>query len=135
MKTVVLDSYPLLAYFEKEDGWEVVSEILQEASEEKSQIFLNVVNWGEVYYITLREYGEEYAQKVANTLANMPIELVDVNKELSLHAARLKARGGLSYADCFAAGTAKMKKNSILLTGDKEFKRVADEIKIRWIAQ
>lgn len=132
MKTFVLDSHPLLAYFERDAGWEAVSALFQEASEEKCQIFLSVVNWGEVYYITLREYGEDNANRVLSTLSNMPIELVDATRELSLQAARLKARGGLSYADCFAAATAMVNKNSILLTGDKEFKRVSDEIKIQW---
>lgn len=118
--------------FERDAGWEAVSALFQEASEEKCQIFLSVVNWGEVYYITLREYGEGYAEKVMSALSNTPIELVDATKEISLQAARLKARGGLSYADCFAAATAMMNRNSILVTGDKEFKRVADEITIQW---
>ncbi|MBI2891461.1 MAG: type II toxin-antitoxin system VapC family toxin [Nitrospirae bacterium] len=133
MKTLVLDSHALLAYFEKDAGWEAVSQLLQEASEERCHLVLSAINWGEVYYITLREYGEEYARKVAQTLSHMPVEIVDATQELALHAARLKARGGLSYADCFAAGLAKMKKHSVLVTGDKEFKRVADEITIHWV--
>lgn len=132
MKTLVLDSHPLIAYFEQDDGWQDVADILQQASEGKYHILLSVVNWGEIYYVTLREYGEEYAEKVRHALKNMPIEIKEVDEEITLEAAKLKARGGLSYADCFAAALAMMKKCE-LVTGDKEFKQVEKKIKIRWI--
>ena len=38
----------------------------------------------------------------------------------------------LSYADCFAAALAKVKK-SALVTGDKEFKSLEGEIKVTWL--
>jgi predicted nucleic acid-binding protein len=133
VKTYVLDSHPLLVYFEREDGWETVADLLQQASEEKCHLVLSMINWGEVYYITLREYNEEHAEKVLHALSNMPIELKEVNKEVTMNAAKLKAKGGLSYADCFAAGLAMMIKNAEVVTGDKEFKQVEKNIKIHWI--
>jgi ribonuclease VapC len=62
----------------------------------------------------------------------MPVEIRPADEEMTLEAARLKAAGGLSYADCFAAALAKKKKCE-LVTGDKEFKQVEKEVKIRWI--
>lgn len=132
MKTLVLDSHPLIKYFERDDGWEEIAEILQQASEGKCDLLLCVVNWGELYYITHREYGEEYAQKVLHALRQMPVDIREVNEEIALEAARLKVPGGLSYADCFAAALAKKKKCE-LVTGDREFKQVEGQIKIRWI--
>ncbi|MBI1819724.1 MAG: type II toxin-antitoxin system VapC family toxin, partial [Nitrospirae bacterium] len=123
MKTIVFDSHPLLAYFEKEEGWERIAELFQEGVEGKYQILFSVVNWGEVYYAVLREYGEKEAIQIMEAIKNMPIDLVDVTKEHALYAARLKAKGGISYADCFAAGLAQLKKAEVL-TGDKEFRRV-----------
>jgi predicted nucleic acid-binding protein len=38
----------------------------------------------------------------------------------------------MSYADAYAAATAKLK-NALLVTGDKEFKSVEKEIKVKWI--
>ena len=132
MKTIVLDSQPVVAYFEKGEGWESVGELLQSAAEEKIKLSMSVINLGEVYYITLREYSEEHAERVIHALKNMPIEIVDVDMELTLQAARLKARGAISYADCFAAALAVRKKGE-LATGDREFKAVADVAQIRWI--
>jgi ribonuclease VapC len=132
VKTLVLDSHPLIAYFEREEGWEAVTVLLQQASEGKHQLLLSVVNWGEVYYVARREYDEEYAEKVLHALQHMPITVEEADKELTLTAAKFKAQGGLSYADCFAAALAKKKKCE-LVTGDKEFKQVEKEVKIRWI--
>jgi predicted nucleic acid-binding protein len=38
----------------------------------------------------------------------------------------------MSYADCFAAALA-MKKKCELATGDKEFKQVEKDVKIKWM--
>lgn len=38
----------------------------------------------------------------------------------------------MSYADCFAAALAKLRK-AALVTGDKDFKQVEDEIKVHWV--
>lgn len=133
MKTIVLDSHPILAYFEKEPQWDAVAEVLQEATEDKVHLVMTMINWGEIYYVTLREYGEQDAEQVLQAVNNMPIEIVEITRDMTLQAARFKAKGGLSYADCFSAALAKLKKGSELFTGDKEFKRVENEIKIRWI--
>lgn len=54
MKTIVLDSYALLAYFEKEAGWDTVAELLADAAADRYLLQCCVVNWGEVLYITER---------------------------------------------------------------------------------
>jgi len=132
MKKYVLDSYSLLAYAENEKGVDEVGEILKNALEDKAELFLCVVNWGEMYYIALREGGKERAELYKNTFARYPITIVEANKELTLQAAQYKAFNKMSYADAFAAALAKMKKAQ-LVTGDKEFKALEGEIKIIWI--
>jgi predicted nucleic acid-binding protein len=57
---------------------------------------------------------------------------VDADWQLTRQAALFKANGNTSYGDCFAAALAKIKKSD-LVTGDKEFKSLEDEIKILWI--
>ncbi|MFH1194432.1 MAG: type II toxin-antitoxin system VapC family toxin [bacterium] len=132
MKRYVLDSYSLIAYAEGEKGAKEVAEIFKEALADKAEIFLCVVNWGEMYYIALREGGKERAELYKDTFARYPIIIVEANKELTLQAAQYKAFHKISYADAFAAATTKIKK-AVLVTGDKEFKSVEKEIKIYWI--
>jgi ribonuclease VapC len=130
--TRVLDSYSLIAYLENEDGAEKMIEVIQVARDSGRTLLLSVVNWGEVYYITLREAGRERVEAVAHLISTLPIELVPADLELTRQAAEFKASKRMSYGDCFAAALAKLRKAE-LVTGDEEFKQVGDEVKILWI--
>jgi PIN domain nuclease of toxin-antitoxin system len=44
MSSLVLDSYALLAYFEKETGWELVTDQLTAAANEEVELLLSVIN-------------------------------------------------------------------------------------------
>ena len=110
-----------------------MAEALKIARDSGFPLLLSVVNWGEIFYITLRETGPEGADQVAETISTLPIEIVMPDLELTREAARLKSRGGIAYADCFAAALAKVRKSE-LVTGDPEFKRVEDVVKILWIS-
>ncbi|MGI6286555.1 type II toxin-antitoxin system VapC family toxin [Neomoorella humiferrea] len=126
----VLDAYALLAFLEAEAGGKRVRDLLED---EKNCFYISAVNLGEVYYTILRERGKEAAEKVEaemNQAGN--IHVVDATWEMAKAAGEFKARGGISYADCFAAALA-MEKNALLVTGDREFERVADKIRIFWI--
>jgi len=91
-----------------------------------------VVNWGEVFYITLREAGRERAGHVAHLISSLPIQIISADLDLTRQAAEFKAARKMSYADCFAAALAKLRKAE-LVTGDKEFKQLQDEVKIQWL--
>ena len=129
----VLDASALLAYFEKEPGYEKIQELLTAAAIGHRRLFLSTVNWGEVYYVTHRAYGIEQANHIAHLIGTFPIELVDVDIELAKHAALLKVSHKLPYADCFAAALAKTRK-ATLMTGDRDFKPLEGEIKVSWLS-
>jgi len=129
----VLDSYSLIAYIENEDGAEKMIEVFRVARDSGRTLFLSVVNWGEVYYITLREAGRERAEAVAQLISTLPIQIISVDLELTKQAAEFKAIKKMSYGDCFAAALAKLRKAE-LVTGDEEFKQVEGEVKMLWIA-
>ena len=128
----VLDAYSLIAYLENEAGAEKMIEVIQVARDSARPLFLCVVNWGEVYYITLREAGRERAEAVAHLISTLPIEVIPADLELTKQAAEFKATKKMSYGDCFAVALAKLHKAE-LVTGDDEFKQVEGEIKILWI--
>ncbi len=132
MKQFVFDSYAIIAYLERERGAEKVAQLLDDCVSNNKRALLCVVNWGEVYYNTLRETNEKTAVLALDTIKTLPIDIVEANKELTLHAATYKATRKMSYADCFAAALTKLRKAE-LVTGDKEFKSVENEIKILWI--
>ena len=99
----VLDSYSLIAYVEGETGKDTMIEVFRSARDSGKTCLLSVVNWGEVYYITLREAGAQRAEEVAHLIHTLPIHLVSADLELTKQAAIFKASKKMSYADCFAA--------------------------------
>jgi len=128
----VLDAYSLIAYLENEDGADKMIEIFRGARDSGRDLLLSVVNWGEIYYITLREAGRERVEAVARLISTLPIQVVPADLDLTREAAELKASKKMSYGDCFAAALAKLRKAE-LVTGDVEFKQLEGKIKILWI--
>lgn len=130
--TRVLDAYGLIAYLRDEPGADQVRDVFRSARDSGRMLLLSAVNWGEVFYITLREEGREQADRVAGLVATLPIEVVPADLELARQAAVFKATKKMSFADCFAAALAKSRKAE-LVTGDREFQQVEPEVKILWI--
>ena len=132
MKRYVLDSYAMIAYFEDEPGADRVSQVLRQLVDGKARGFMSVVNWGEVYYNTMREQGVAEAEKVILQLDKFPIQLVEADKDLAYEAAKLKGKYRIAYADCFAVALSG-KLNASLITGDREFKKLKERVSIHWI--
>lgn len=128
----ILDAHALLVFLERETGFEKVENFLNSASEKDNYLLMTSVNYGEVYYIVLRECGQDKADEIEKIIKTMPIEIVDVNIQLAKEAACLKAIKKISYADCFSAALAKIHRGEVI-TGDREFKAVENEVKIAWI--
>lgn len=128
----VLDACALTAYFEKEPGYEKVQGLLAHAASSGRALLLSTVNWGEVHYVTHRAHGLEQANMITRIISTFPIEIIDVDQDIARQAALFKVSHRLSYADCFAAALAKSKK-ATLVTGDREFKPLEDQIKIVWL--
>ncbi len=128
----VLDAYALLAYLEDEPGADQVRSLLLRAEEGKIELAMTVVNLGEVWYAIARADSAATADRLAQEIQGMAIEVVDVDWSLTREAAALKAKGGVSYSDCFAAALARQRKAEVI-TGDPEFKRLEGEVRIAWL--
>lgn len=77
------------------------------------------VNVGEALYVEIRVQGEERAARVIESFAGQLASAEVADAELTRAAARIKAGGGVSYADCFAIATAE-RHGVPLLSGDPE---------------
>lgn len=128
----VLDTHALMVYLEKEPGYEKIRDLFSNLAESDKKVLMTTVNWGEVYYITLREKGTAEAEQIMKIIDTFPIEIIEVDRIIAKQAAVYKSAKKMSYADCFSAAIAKLKKAE-LITGDKEFKSVENEIKILWL--
>ena len=128
----VFDAYAILALLAEEAGAEQVAAILEE---ETSAVHISAVNLGEVYYILLRRRGLAAAQEVEATVFQQPnVQVVEAGWSRVRAAAELKAEGGLSFADAFAASLAR-ELSATLVTGDPEFAGLEQRgvIRVLWL--
>ena len=131
MKRIVLDASALMTFFEDRPGADKVEDLIRLGVEGKRQLLMSVVNWGEVYYSTWRAKGPGVARKVLDDIAQLPLEIVSADLELTRTAAELRAEHKLPYIDCFAAALAVNRKAS-LATSDKDFAHVERRLEILW---
>ena len=119
---VVLDSWALLAYLKNEPSAErIEKEWLSQGAA------LSSVNLGEALYIRIRERGERAATADIEAIRKHS-KIVNPDWALVFSAARIKAGGGLSYADAFCIATAERMKAS-LWTGDPEIIALAKSMR------
>ncbi len=131
-KTIVLDSWAIMAFLEDEPAGERVADLIADAAEQGTSILMSVINVGEVWYSTARKRSTRDADQTLLWLKEMGNDFIDADMKLTQLAATYKAKGGISYADCLAAALTKQHK-ATLITGDQEFKQLEKEITITWL--
>ena len=131
MKRIVLDASALMTFFEDRPGADKVEDLIRLGVEGKRQLLMSVVNWGEVYYSTWRTKGPGVARKVIEDIAQLPVEIVDADLDLTRAAAELRAQHKLPYTDGFAAALAVARKAS-LATSDRDFAHVEKKLDLLW---
>ncbi len=129
---IAIDAQPLVAFIRREVGWRHIGRTIEEALAGTRTLRLTAVNAGEVTYAVERQLGALAGHR-ALVAVQAWTEIVSVDLELATRAGWLRLRGGISYADCFAAALAH-RDGIPLMTGDPEFRRVEDVIRIRWLA-
>ena len=132
MKRTVLDASAVMSFYEERPGADEVEVLIREAVEGKRNLSMSVVNWGEIFYSVWRAQSREAAEKIIREIAQLPIQVVDADHELTRSAAEFRARHKLPYADCFAVSLAKQRKAD-LATADKDFAVIENELTISWI--
>lgn len=132
MKNFVLDSYAVLAYLQEERGAEEVRSLFTKARSGEVGLFLSVVNLGEVAYITERSAGLTKVHSVLTILQELPLNIVNIDQEMALRTAHLKATIPISYADCFALALAEHV-GGCVVTGDPEFEKAEKQVQVYWL--
>lgn len=126
----LLDSWALLAFLNLEEpAASRVREVLKAATNGDVQLFMSLINLGEVYYGTGRRHGRRAAENALNYIEDLPIGFHPVSKRHVLAAAQYKMNHRIAYADAFAVAVA-AELDAVLLTGDPELFALEGEIKI-----
>ena len=136
MSFFVLDACALIAYFTKENGSEKVKEILKQAIDDKNtKVFMNKVNLLEVYYNIIKTYNEQEADKMLETVREMPIEVIqELDDTILKRAGLLKSKYKISLADSIALAESIIRSGTLVTSDHHEFEPIEqyENIKIKW---
>ena len=132
MPGYLFDSHALLAFFQKEEGAEVVAGILRKALRQNLDRLICVINLGEIVYLTKRRFGDEKKIEILGHIRQLGLTVLPAPDALVYQAAEIKAEYPISYADCFALACA-VNHSAVLVTGDHEFRLVSHLVTIEWI--
>ena len=134
-KIFVLDACALVALLNREDGAEKVVAAYKKAESGEAQIIMNRVNLLEVYYGFYRDKGEEYADKVMNSVEQSIVSISEFNKELFPIAGRLKASYKISLADSIALAQAMAIGGELMTADHHEFDALEgkEPLRFHWI--
>jgi predicted nucleic acid-binding protein len=119
---VALDSWALLAYLKDEPAAGRIEEAWLSQGAAISSIDL-----GEALYMRIRERGEKAAAADIETIRRHS-KVVEPDWALVRSAARVRAGGGLAFADTFCVATAQRLK-APLWTGDPEIVGLAGRVR------
>jgi uncharacterized protein len=132
MKTYVLDASALFAFLRDKPGAARVSGILEDARRGRARILISSVNYGEVYGLILRAYGQEAARAATDAVSPLPIEVLDTTPHRACNAADAKAKYQLYYVDAFAAALA-IEHKATLVTSDSDFRKLGHSFPVVWL--
>ena len=130
----VLDTFAVIAYLRGEPAAKRVQALLAEAKAERLRLYLCLVNYGEVIYISERKGGRPAAEEAIRIVDALPVEVLPADRNLTFAAAHVKAHHTISYADAFAVALAQQL-DAVVVTGDPEFKSVEGIVRVEWLEQ
>jgi PIN domain nuclease of toxin-antitoxin system len=132
----ILDACALAAFFNDEEGADVVQGILLEADDAKAQIYMNKLNLFEVYYGIRRDDGLQKAEAFYDMVKRLPITVINgISDEVFREAGRIKSSYKMSLADSIALGEASVMDVPIVTSDHHEFDVVEENetIRFKWI--
>lgn len=124
MSRYVLDTSALFALIENEEGAQDVEALLIQAIEGQHEVAISVISEIEIFYISLREQGEEVARERLRLFDDLPVARETLDCDLVRVIGALKVGYSLSFADCCIAGLAQ-DMGAILVHKDPEFEAIA----------
>ena len=136
MPIFIFGAWAIMAWLKgQQPEAERVRLLLESGEKRERRLVMNIVNLGEVFYLSVKANDAAYGNRVLRNL-QARITIVSADDELVMSAAALKARHAISYADAFAAATA-MRYEAPLVTGDPELRAMAKregKLKLEWVA-
>lgn len=132
----VLDAWALLALLQREEPAATrVKELIQAMQEDDTiEVFVSVINLGEVYYWIGRMRSVEEADETVDGLIRLGLSVLGATDKRVFAAAAQKIDHRISYADAFAV-SATLETSGTLVTGDPELIQLGGVLPIRALSR
>lgn len=131
-ESYVLDASALIDFVESGPGVRKVDQLLHAAALKHTDIFVSVMNLGEVFYWLWIKRGEERARQTLDGFPRLPIQIIPVDLPQAIKAGQLKALHKIPYVDCIAAALA-LQHRATLVTADRDFERLGRHFPLAWL--
>lgn len=130
-ETIALDTSPFIYFAEENTSYiKIVEPVFQEISRGNLRAFTSYITLIEVLVKPLEEDNEALIKKYIEILNDSDnLFLSDVDKEIAMEAARLRAVHKLKIPDAIQLATALVNGADAFITNDDSFKRI-DSIKV-----
>jgi predicted nucleic acid-binding protein len=131
----VLDACALIALLKREDGWDLVNALFNQARTGEITLYMHIINLLEVIYGFRRDKGTAYAVNILKNVHASPIRIIDtVSQPVFDEAARLKGTNKMSIADAIGIAIAESL-NAAFVTSDHhelDAVQVKEDLDIYW---
>jgi predicted nucleic acid-binding protein len=131
----ILDACALIAVLNMETGADAIRKLFHDAANRQTTIIMNKFNFLEVYYQIYREYGKNEADKLNNTMKQMPIIMNSIlTDDLLKEAGRIKAKDKISIADSVAVAETIVNNGTLVTSDHHEIEPVekGEKISMMW---
>ena len=129
----VLDAWAVLALLQGEEpAASRVKQLLSDAQGEGPELFISIINLGEVVCRVGKVKGEDEAWQTLDQIRRLPLTVVPAGEESVFAAVGFKMHHAISYADACAAATTD-ELEATLVTGDLELEQLKNQIEIEML--
>jgi ribonuclease VapC len=118
----LLDTRALIAFFNNEEGAEIVEKILSDIDENKVEGFVSAITLTEIYYLYSRRSGESFAKKRIEQIKLSNLKMVVIDDEIAIKAGEYKIKA-IPIADALIAASAYFI-GAKVVTDDERFEKL-----------
>jgi predicted nucleic acid-binding protein len=131
----ILDACALIAVLAMEKGADTIRKLFQKTIDRQIVLMMSKFNFLEVYYKIYRAYGKLEADKLFDTMGQMPILIKDtLTDAVFKEAGRLKSKHKISIADSIAIAETIINKGTLVTADHHEIEPIeaSEKINVTW---
>ncbi len=137
LKTVLLDTSPLVKFFKDEPGAKEVENFLDEIEKGEIKGFISSISVAELFYIFARFKNEDFAKAIIKHIRTSNLKIISMNDKIAEIGGSFKfkyagkEKKGLPIADALIAATS-LVNDATLICEEEHFLKIK-EIKVKII--